>query len=104
MEPEDKVEGTAIDIEDLLVGEENAMQMAGASFASLYTIKPKYLRSLIARLEADTSGQTQSSIPLFKLMLFYAENLKEHVQKDPALKKAMDDAKQRAEMRQMFGR
>lgn len=101
MEPHPKESTIAVD--DLLVGEHSAMNDCAMVWAHLYRIKPKYLRSLISRLEKDVFKQTQMSLPLFKLILFYAENLQDHMKNDPELMKALEDQAIRSEMRQMFG-
>lgn len=99
----DIAKGSNIKIDDLLVGEHEVMNVAAGVWGLLYKMKLPYLKSFIARMENDTSEMSEISLPMFKLVAFFSEQIKEHTNKDERLLKALDDAKVRARMRQMFG-
>jgi hypothetical protein len=92
-----------IKVDDLLVGEHNAMQVAAAVWALLYKVQTSYLKQLIDRLETDSNNSSKLALPLFKLILFYATNLQEHIKNDKALLASIDAAQERAQFRAMFG-
>jgi hypothetical protein len=100
LEPEIK---SSIKIDDLLVGENKAMNVAALAWGTLYKIDRKYLTSFIRRMEADKGTQSQMALPLFKMVLFFAEHMQDHANKDPKIKQAIDDAQARYDMQQMFG-
>ena len=94
-----------IDIETLTVGEFNAMQSATTVWAMLYNINEKYLRAFIARMENDKSEMainTGMSLPVFKIILFCCEHLKDHIKNDPKLKNAIEDAVARRKAMEML--
>jgi hypothetical protein len=92
-----------INLDDLTVGENRAMNLAGDIWARLYALKPGYLTSLIAKLDKLEDEETILGLPILKLVLFFAEYLQEHVKNDPKLGEAMDKARARAEMMEMTG-
>jgi hypothetical protein len=94
---------SSIKIDDLLVGEQEAMHMASMIWGMLYKMKQPYLASFIARVEKDTSDMTMMSLPLFKMVAGFASILQEHTNKDERLLKALDEARAKSRMREMFG-
>ena len=90
-------------IEDLTVGEHTAMQLAAASWAVLYKINPGYLRTLIEKMSKDKSESSVVALPVFKLVLFFAEQLQETIKKDARLVKAIEDAQIKADMQEAMG-
>ncbi len=92
-----------LNVEDLTVGEHLAMQLASASWAVLYKIKTKYLRGLIEKMSQDKSESSVIALPIFKLVLFFAENLQETMKQDPRLIKAIEDAQIKADVEQAMG-
>lgn len=94
---------TNIKIDDLLVGENEAMNVAAAIWGLLYKLKQPYLASFIARMEKDTTDMTEISMPLFKMIAGFAQMLQEYANSNERLMKALDEAKMRNRMRGMFG-
>lgn len=81
-----------IDSNDLLVGEQSALHAAGVAFAGLRNINAKYLSSVIAKMEKTDDEQGKLVIPIYKLALFYAQDLQERLASDKALTKLLEDA------------
>jgi hypothetical protein len=104
MEPVETTEvKSSIKIDDLLVGENKAMNTAAMAWGTLYKIDRKYLTMFIARMEKDQGTQSQLALPLFKMVLFFAEHMQDHANKDPKIKQAIDEAQARYDMQKMFG-
>jgi len=91
-----------VDIETLTVGEFTAMEAATEVWARLYHLDEKYLRAFIARMEMDKCEGTEMSLPLFKLILFCCEQMKERIKNDPRLKDKIEDARARRKAMEML--
>lgn len=92
-----------IKINDLLVGEQTEMNNSAIAWGILYRVKQEYLMSFIKKMESDPGTQTRITLPLFKMILFFAEHLQEHTRNDPELMKAIREDRARQEMQDMFG-
>lgn len=75
----------AILVNELLVGEHKALIMAGEALGLLRNMEPKYLRSLIAKMEIVDHENISVPLPVFKILLFYVEDLRERIENDKDL-------------------
>lgn len=88
-----------LDEEALLVGEIRCMNLASLVFSNLRRINPKYLKSLIDKMEKKGLPTVQ----LFKLIMFYADNLSEHMKSDTRLSEAIEEAEDRLRIQEALG-
>jgi hypothetical protein len=83
------------------------MEMSAECWQSLMNINRKYLTSLIARIEnnpgssPDTGKNNRMSIPLFKMILFFATHLQDHVAADKELQASLREHRE-AQARRAF--